>query len=65
MDEILLLRIMIRERVEVLNYFSRYQIPFSVEAYTILADELRTMRIELADLEHKQSVFNYNLINSN
>jgi hypothetical protein len=65
MDNIQYLRIRIRERVDLLNYFTKYQIPFSVDGYKILADELRIMRIELAELEHKLSIFNYNLINSN
>ena len=65
MEDIQYLRIRIRERIDLLNYFTKYQIPFSVNGYRMLCDELREMRIELAQLEYELSTFNYNLINSN
>jgi hypothetical protein len=55
----------IREREGVLNFFTKYQIPFTEEGYKILANELRDWKIELAVLENVLQETTYKMIKSN
>lgn len=59
------LKTKIRERQDILNYFTKYQIPFTEEGYKILADELKKWKIELAKAENELLKTNYRMIKQN
>jgi putative effector of murein hydrolase LrgA (UPF0299 family) len=64
-DEINSLKIKIIEREDLIQHMVKYQVPFSIQGYRILFDDILSDRIKLAKLQYDVAIKNRNQVMSN
>jgi hypothetical protein len=53
------------EAQDLLDFLTRYQMPISFGGYNYLFNELRSLRLEFAELENKERKNNHRMITCN